>query len=164
MRAKLNCRLREPLSSLFPSLSYLSHVKPRLPPFTCQCIHNSELSALGCVGGESSSSLCQHSRPDLNRPDGTGWWQTGQTGVWICMCAALSVCNAWQRAACVSPLQAGACSSAGLAWRVAYVEDTVLELCPSLHLNALIHSALFWDLCMPLTPLLVGLREIIPLI
>lgn len=33
-----------------------------------------------------------------------------------------------------------ACSSTGLAFRVAYLEGTVLELCPSLHLNALIHS------------------------
>lgn len=57
-RVKLNCRLREPLSSLFPSLFYLSHVKPRLPPFTCQCIYNSELSAPGCVWGETISSLC----------------------------------------------------------------------------------------------------------
>lgn len=57
-RVKLNCRLREPLSSLFPSLFYLSHVKPRLPPFTCQCIYNSELSAPVCVWGETISSLC----------------------------------------------------------------------------------------------------------
>lgn len=31
-------------------------------------------------------------------------------------------------------------SSTGLAPRVAYLEGTVLELCPSLHLNALIRS------------------------
>lgn len=31
-------------------------------------------------------------------------------------------------------------SSSGRAFRVAYLEGTVLELCPSLHLNALIRS------------------------
>lgn len=80
VRKRFNCRLKEPLSSLFPSLFYLSHVKPRLPPFTCQCIYNSELSAPGCVGGETSSSLCQHRGPDpdLNRQDRTISFWTGQ--------------------------------------------------------------------------------------
>lgn len=90
VRVKLNCRLREPLSSLFPSLFYLSHVKPRLPPFTCQCIYNSELSAPGCVGGESSSSLCQHWGLNLNGPDRTGWyWTAGNRCVDLCLCQSV---------------------------------------------------------------------------
>lgn len=40
-----------------------------------------------------------------------------------------------------SAQHAAACSFAGLASRAAHLWASVLELCPSLHLNALIHSA-----------------------
>lgn len=99
VRVKLNCRLREAVSSLFPSLFYLSHVKPRLPPFTCQCIYNSELSAPGCVGGETSSSLCQHRGLNLNGPDRTGCYWTAQNRcVDLCLCPSVHL---WEMTACV---------------------------------------------------------------
>lgn len=51
----------------------------------------------------------------------------------------------------------------GLAHRVPYPEGTELELCPSLHLNALIHSVRLWGLCMEsLTALLIGVRKMRP--
>lgn len=163
LRAKLNCRLREPLSSLFPSLFYLSHVKPRLPPFTCQCIYNSELSAPGCVGGETSSSLCQHRGPDLIGPDRTGcYWTCQNRCVDLCLCMCVDLWTMTESSMCF-PQRVIACSSTGLASRVAYLEGT-LELCPSLHLNALIRSVCLWDLCMELlTALLIRVREIRPL-
>lgn len=139
----MNCRLREPLSSLFPSLFYLSPVKPRLPPFTCQCIYNSELSAPGCVGGESSSSLCQHR--------GTGSERTGQDRMvldcpeqvcgFVCMCMCVCVFVMDDREQHVNPSVCDRLfAPQDLLSRGAYVEGTELELCPSLHLNALIRS------------------------
>lgn len=125
VRVKLNCRLREPLSSRVPSLFYLSHVEPRLPPFTCQCIYNSELSAPGCVGGETSSSLLTRRGLNPNGPDGTGWYRTAQNR---CVDLGLSerafvkhdiVC------VCVS-LWTDRFPSTGLASRVEYLDGAVL--------------------------------------
>lgn len=62
------------------------------------------------------------------------------------------------------PLCAIACSFTGLAFRVANLEGTALELCPSLHLNGLIRSVCLRDLCTEsLTALLIRVREIKPL-
>jgi len=133
VRAILNCRWREPLSSLFPSLFYLSHVKPRLPPFTCQCVYNSELSAPGQRGEpDELPHSCQHGGPDLKGdrtgPDGTG---PARAGVWICVCVCVCVDDRASASLSVweAPLPSTGLVSRGL---------TALPLCPSLHFSALI--------------------------
>lgn len=136
VRLKLNCRLGDPLSSLFPSLFYLSQGKPRLSPFTCQCIYNGELSAPGCVGGEASSSLGQCWGLNLSGPDGSGWCWTARNrcvdlgNVTKCVHVCVSGWDHFSRTS-----------------RVAYLESTVLQPCPSLHLNAPNRSICLWDIC-----------------
>lgn len=147
-RAKLNCRLREPLSSL------------------CIYLMWNHASLLSLVSASTAASCLHWAVQGVRRAphfastaDRIWAEQTGLDGGRL----AKQVCGFISVQCCVCavhgrgqhehpPLQAVACSSAGLAWRGAY-EDTVLEICPSLHLNALIHSALLWDLCTPLTPL-----------
>lgn len=126
---------------------------------TVSCLHR---AAWGVRRAPHSASTGDRIWTDRTGLDGTG---LPRTGVWICVCACVCICDGWQRAACVSPQRVIACSSTGLASRVAYLEGTVLKLCPSLHLNALIRSVCLWDLCMEsLTALLFGVREIRPLV